>query len=67
MDRDITNFVSFGNNDNEFLPIKRCACGHISHLWDFKISIYRNSPTKCDVCGRKLYFSISIKVFEVEE
>ncbi|MEE9356490.1 MAG: hypothetical protein V3U75_12945 [Methylococcaceae bacterium] len=62
---DITTSVSFGNNDDEHLPITKCICGKEFGLWDLSISIYEDEPTPCPGCGRKLIFANEIKVYEV--
>ena len=64
-DLDVTDDVEFGNNDDEALPIKRCVCGLRFGLWNFIISIYRDMPHKCNGCGRRLYFSNAIRVYQV--
>ena len=66
-DIDVTNQVQFSNNDDECLPITRCVCGQTFEPWKFTISIYRDGAYACLVCGRKLYFSFSIRIFEVIE
>lgn len=64
LDIDITDLVEFGNNDGECLPIMRCVCGNEFYYWKFIISIYRDDPYHCDACGRGLYFTCAIRVFE---
>jgi len=64
MDKDITNQCSFGENDDEILPLEKCVCGEEYILWDFVLSIYRENPTVCK-CGRKLYFRNKITIYEV--
>lgn len=64
---DITSQVKFGNSDDEFLPLTECACGEKFEAWDFILSIYRDTPKTCSKCGRKMYFSNSITVYEVVE
>lgn len=64
-DKDITNLVDFQNNDDEHLPLTKCACGHEFPAWEFMISIYRDDASKCPFCNRKMYFRLSIRVFEV--
>jgi hypothetical protein len=63
--RDVTHLVRFGDVYDESLPIARCVCGERFPRWDFIISIYPDSPKECPKCGRKFYFSASVKVFEV--
>ncbi len=63
MDKDITSEVSFQRNDDESLPLTKCACGKEFAPWDFIVSMERDYPSTCD-CGRKLYFTVDIKVFE---
>lgn len=66
-DIDITDQVEFGNNDDEALPLLKCVCGKTFEPWDFIISIYRDSAYECSSCGRRLYFSARIRVFEVKD
>ena len=65
MIKDITKDVESGDNDGELLPIFKCVCGRKFNDWNFTISIYRDKPDECPSCGRKLFFSIQIKVYEV--
>ena len=64
MDKDITSKCRFGNNDDECLPLEKCACGREFGSWDVVLSIYRSDPFECD-CGRKLYFTNTITIYEV--
>jgi hypothetical protein len=66
MDKDVTELVEFNFNDDELLPITRCVCGKKFKSWTFNISIYRDAPLlyHCPSCGRGLYFSLAIRVFE---
>jgi len=68
-DKDVTQLVEFNDNDSESLPITKCVCGATFASWKFNISIYREEPLiySCPACGRKLYFSIAIRVYEVEK
>lgn len=67
MDIEITGKVSFGLNDDECLPLKKCACGKEFAHWDFILGVYRDSPHECPDCKRKMYFAVEIKVYEVKE
>jgi len=67
VDKDITDEVKFGLNDDECLPLTRCACGREFVHWDFLLGVYRDSPNQCPACKRKMYFDIKIKVYEVKE
>lgn len=66
MDLDVTDKVKQGNwMEEETLPITQCACGK-SFLPLLEIlSIYRDDPWECPDCKRKLYFSVSVRVWEV--
>jgi len=68
MHKDITSQVSFADNDGELLPLTKCICGKEYEVWDFVLNtdIY-DSPIKCDACGRRMYFEVSIKVYEIGE
>ncbi len=63
-DLDVTASVLFGNNDDELLPITQCVCGATFGYWEFCIGVYPEHTHECPECGRKLYFSVKIKVFE---
>lgn len=65
-DKDITSEVNFGRNDDECLPLKKCACGQEFEYWNFILGIERDYAKSCPNCGRKLYFTVDIKVFEKE-
>jgi len=62
---DVTSQMSFGNPDDEFLPVTKCACGHEHEWWDFVLSIYADLPTECPKCHRKFYFKQTIQIIEV--
>ena len=64
-DRDVTELVRIGSVDDEFLSIGKCVCGAEFKGWDWTISIYRDHAYECPKCGRKLYFAMSVRVFEV--
>ena len=65
-DKDVTNLVDFGNNDDECLPITQCICGLKFQTWDYIINIYPEDAIGCPACGAKLYFRLGIKVYQVE-
>jgi len=65
MDKDVTELVDFGLNDDECLPLTKCVCGRAFFPWDFQLGIYRDSATECHECGRKFFFQLSLRVFEV--
>lgn len=65
--KDITSQVDFLNNDDELLPITKCVCGEEFDSWEFCVSIYENEAHSCPKCGRKFFFRLGIRVFEVEE
>ncbi len=67
MNIDITDQVDFQFNDDEYLPLTKCACGKKFDPWKFSISIYEDDPDICPNCGRKLFFRISIRVYEVKD
>jgi len=66
---DVTEFVDFGNNDEETLPITMCVCGARFKPWDFYISIYKDEEMidKCPVCGAKLFFGTAIRVYQLSD
>ena len=66
MQTDVTSSVDFQLNDDELLPLTRCVCGANFSPWDFTLGVYADSPTECPVCGRLLYFSVKIHVYEVK-
>jgi len=65
--KDVTALVEFGLNDDEYLPLYKCVCGKEFNYWDHVISIYPEYSKECEFCHRKLYFGLTIRVYEVEE
>jgi hypothetical protein len=63
-DLDVTDQVSFYDNDGESLPLIHCVCGKDFDAWEKILGVERDFAREC-VCGRRLYFRNSIKVFEV--
>ncbi len=66
--KEVTSLVETGTiRDEELVPIMKCVCGATFRDWgDFTISIYKDSPYHCPKCGRALYFSMHLHVYEVE-
>jgi hypothetical protein len=67
---DVTDKVSFQNNDDEALPITTCVCGHEYDAWEFIINMYYDRPDwvrSCKHCGAKLCFSLDIRVYQLVE
>ena len=65
---DVTEQVSFEWNDDECLPLTKCVCGATWQAWAGPIlGIEKDWADACPECGRKLYFGISIRVYEVVE
>ena len=62
--KDITNQCEFGENDDEFLPLLKCACGKRFYPWSTILSIYEQNPFQC-TCGRKLLFQNEVKIYEI--
>jgi NAD-dependent protein deacetylases, SIR2 family len=67
MKTDITDKVYTGSPDGELVPLNKCACGKEFEYWDFILSIYDDNPKECPNCGRKLFASIQVRVFEITE
>ena len=64
--KDVTSLVEVGSIDDELIPITKCVCGATFKNWGgFVISIYEDMPYRCPKCGRGLYFSIELHVYEV--
>ena len=53
-----------GNEDIQ-LPIRKCICGAAFDEWDFRVALYPELPNHCPKCGRALYFTVKIQVYEV--
>ena len=64
-DRDVTDLIKRGYVDDECMPIEKCVCGAEFKSWTFIISIYKDHAYECPKCGRKLYFTMRVRVFEV--
>jgi len=67
--RDVTDLVLVNpyEIDGEIVPVGRCICGHKGGWGNFTISIYRDHAKKCPECGRRLYYTVNLRVYEVEE
>lgn len=65
MDIDVTTLVEFDSNDDEVLPLRKCVCGTRFPPWKLTLSIYRDMPVSCPTCGRQLYFTATIHVYEI--
>ncbi len=65
-ERDVTAETSFGNPDDELLPLTKCVCGARFKNWDVTLSIYHDDPRTMECCGRRLYFSLTIQIIEVD-
>lgn len=63
--KDVTDLVDFGLNDDEYLPLTKCVCGQTFPYWSFIISTDPEDVSECPGCGRRLYFAVSIRVFEI--
>ena len=66
---DITDKVAFGLNNDECLPLKKCACGKEFDWWEFILGMDSDPgyPKECPNCGRKMWFSVKIRVYEEGE
>ena len=63
--KDITSQVRIGINDGDLVPLERCACGAEYKSWEFVLSTESYNLHTCEKCGRRMYFEVEIKVFEV--
>jgi hypothetical protein len=66
MDKDITKDCEYYDNDGDCLPLLKCACGETFDAWDFILSTERDRPHACR-CGRRLYFTNAITIYEILE
>lgn len=64
-DKDVSALCAWANPDDELLPLTRCVCGVLFSAWDVNLSVYRDDPVEMLCCGRRLYFSNTVHVFEV--
>ena len=67
MYRDVTDHVEFSELDDEMLPITKCVCGATFPKWHETLSIYYDQPWECPYCGRKLFFTNKVTVYEIVE
>lgn len=63
--KNVTERVTFSNNDDENLALTRCVCGETFPQWEFILGVYEDRPISCPVCNRKFFFSFQIQVYEV--
>jgi hypothetical protein len=62
---EVTNSVDFGFNDEELLPVTKCVCGKKFIPWEFSIGLWEEGAAECPECGRMMFFSVEIRVYEV--
>jgi DNA-directed RNA polymerase subunit RPC12/RpoP len=62
---DVTDQVTFDDNDGESLPLTKCVCGQKFESWEEVVSVYADEPWTCPHCGAKLFFSVNVKVYKV--
>jgi len=63
--KDITSEVEFGHKSKS-LSLTKCVCGKEFYFWNFILSEGSDYPSECPECGRKMYFEVNIKVYEIE-
>ena len=63
---DVTAHVDFAANDDESLPLTKCVCEAKFWAWEEMLGVYPDHPWTCPQCGAKLYFSVGIRVFQVQ-
>lgn len=65
MKLDITDKVCVGLNDGDSLPLERCVCGDLSEPWEgLVLDSDPHYKSECPKCGRKMWFSLEIKVWQ---
>ena len=62
---DVTDKVTYGAIDDENMSLTKCVCGHKYAEWNFILGV--DSCAECRWCGRKFYFKVEVKVFEVKD
>lgn len=66
-DIDITDRVAYEADsiDAELMPLTRCVCGTEFDYWQFPIPSDRERAQECPGCHRKIYFGLTVRVYEV--
>jgi hypothetical protein len=64
---DVTDKINYSEFDVGMVNIAVCICGHDFDYADFVINNDKERLVECEKCGRKFYFTNSIRVFMVEE
>jgi hypothetical protein len=63
--RDVTAGAHWQNPDDEALPVTRCPCGQTYGPWAMVLSIYEDRPDTMPCCGRRLFWSQTVRILEV--
>lgn len=65
MKLEITDKVRMGLNDGDRLPLERCVCGDVTEPWEgMVLDTDPEYKSECPECGREMWFSIEIKVWQ---
>lgn len=65
---DITSQVTVFDYQSDLISITKCACGAQFEPWGgFTIPANGRSSTECPGCGRKMYGSIQVRIYEVKD
>ncbi len=70
--KEVTNLVEIGSLYEEMLPVTKCVCGAQFGAWwdkapffDINTCVFDPDIHHCPKCGRGLYFSVDIHVYEI--
>lgn len=63
-ENDITNQVTVYDYNDDLVSITKCVCGHRFAPWDFVL--WADNPKECSRCGKKMYCSIEVRVYEAK-
>ena len=60
---DVTELMAYEQIDDELLYVSKCACDATK---DFIINVYADDPNACPACGRKFYFTNTVRIYEAK-
>lgn len=57
--------IERGDIGDDEMAVHECVCGARFVPWEFYLTTNQDDPKACPQCGRRFFFQVWVKVFEV--